>query len=238
MMATEIICKDVEWIMVNVIKTIPRCGDELLARYQGQASATIHEAMGRRNAFDPAIKPLDRSMRLAGRALTVRCHTGDNLMLIKAISMAQKGDVIVADMGNAVANGPFGEVLAVECVARGLAGLIVNCAVRDSQEIIRLGFPVFSAQICISGTAKATLGTINHPVSCGGVIVNPGDVIVADADGVVSVPLEEAEDVVDAADARTAKEAEVMERLRAGESLFDIYGYQKVFDSLNCTEEK
>lgn len=224
--------------MVNVIKTIPRCGDELLARYQGQASATVHEAMGRRNAMDPAIKPLDRSMRLAGRALTVRCHTGDNLMLIKAISMAQKGDVIVADMGNAVANGPFGEVLAVECVTKGLAGLIVNCAVRDSQEIIQLGFPVFSAQICISGTAKATLGTINHPISCGGVIVNPGDVIVADADGVVIVPLDEAEDVLNAANARTAKEAEVMKRLRAGESLFDIYGYQKVFDSLNCTEEK
>lgn len=224
--------------MVNIIKTIPRCSDELLEQYQGQASATVHEAMGRRNAMDPAIKPLDRSMRLAGRALTVKCHTGDNIMLIKAISMAQKGDVIIADMGNAVANGPFGEVLAVECVTKGLAGLIFNCAVRDSREIIELGLPVFSAQICISGTAKATLGTINHPISCGGVIVNPGDIVVADADGVVTVPPDEAEEVVKAADARTAKEAEVMERLRAGESLFDIYGYQKVFDSLNCTEEQ
>lgn len=224
--------------MVNIIKTIPRCSDELLEQYQGQASATVHEAMGRRNAMDPAIKPLDRSMRLAGRALTVKCHTGDNIMLIKAISMAQKGDVIIADMGNAVANGPFGEVLAVECVTKGLAGLIFNCAVRDSREIIELGLPVFSAQICISGTAKATLGTINHPISCGGVIVNPGDIVVADADGVVTVPLDEAEEIVKAADARTAKEAEVMERLRAGESLFDIYGYQKVFDSLNCTEEQ
>lgn len=224
--------------MVNVIKTVPRCSDELLARYQGQASATVHEAMGRRNAFDPAVKPLDRSMAFVGRALTVRCHTGDNLMLIKAVSMARKGDVIVADMGNAAANGPFGEVLAVECVAKGLAGLVVNCGVRDSREIIGLGFPVFSAQICISGTAKATLGTINHPISFGGVIVNPGDIIVADADGVVSVPLEEAVAVLDAANARTEKEAEVMKRLRAGESLFDIYGYQDVFDSLNCTEEK
>lgn len=121
---------------------------------------------------------------------------------------------------------------------KGLAGLVVNCGVRDSREIIGLGFPVFSAQICISGTAKATLGTINHPISFGGVIVNPGDIIVADADGVVSVPLEEAAAVLDAANARTEKEAEVMKRLRAGESLFDIYGYQDVFDSLNCTEEK
>ena len=223
--------------MVNVVKTIPRCSNELLARYQDQASATVHEAMGRRNAMAPEIKPIERAMRFAGRALTVRCHTGDNLMLIKAISMARKGDVIVADMGNAVANGPFGEVLAVECVTKGLAGLILNCAVRDSQEIIRLGLPVFSAQICISGTAKATLGTINHPVSCGGVIVNPGDVVVADADGVVVVPLDEAEDVLNAANSRTAKEAEVMKRLYAGESLFDIYEYQKILDSLHCTEE-
>lgn len=224
--------------MADIIKTIPRCSDELLEQYQGQASATVHEAMGRRGALDPAIKPLDRSMRLAGRAFTVKCHTGDNLMLIKAISMAQKGDVIVADMGNAVANGPFGEVLAVECVTKGLAGLIFNCAVRDSREIIELGLPVFSAQICISGTAKATLGTINHPISCGGVIVNPGDIIVADADGVVAVPLDEAPSVLQAANARTEKEAAVIKRLRAGESLFDIYGYQKVLDSLNCTEEK
>lgn len=224
--------------MVNIIKTVPRCSDELLAQYQGQASATVHEAMGRQNALDPAIKPLDRSMHLAGRALTVQCHTGDNLMLIKAISMAKKGDVIIADMGNAVANGPFGEVLAVECVTKGLAGLVLNCAVRDSREIIRLGLPVFSNQICISGTAKATLGTINRPISCGGVIVYPGDIVVADADGVVTVPLDEAADILNIANARTKKEADVMKRLRAGESLFDIYGYQKILDSLNCTEEE
>ena len=224
--------------MVNIIKTIPRCNDEILAQYQGQASATIHEAMGRRNAFAPSIKPLDRSMRLAGRALTVQCHTGDNLMLIKAINMAQEGDVIVADMGNAIANGPFGEVLAVECLTKKLAGLVLNCAVRDSQEIIKLGLPVFSAQISICGTAKATLGTINHPISCGGVIVNPGDIVVADADGVVTVPLNEAQQVLKAANDRTAKEADVMKRLRAGESLFDIYRYQTVLDSLTCTEEE
>ncbi len=109
---------------------------------------------------------------------------------------------------------------------------------RDSQEIIKLGLPVFSAQISICGTAKATLGTINHPISCGGVIVNPGDIVVADADGVVTVPLNEAQQVLKAANDRTAKEADVMKRLRAGESLFDIYRYQTVLDSLKCTEEE
>ena len=100
-----------------------------------------------------------------------------------------------------------------------------------------MGFPVFSAGLCVRGTAKATLGTINHPICIGGEIVRPGDLIVGDADGVVVVPLEEAPDILRLAEERTAKEAAVMDRLRAGESLFDIYGYQRVFDSLHCVEE-
>lgn len=223
--------------MTHIRRDVPRCDPALLRAYEGQAAATVHEAMGRRGALDPAIKPLAADMTVCGRALTVRCHTGDNLMLVKAISMAGPGDVIVADMGSAVASGPFGEVLAVECMARGAAGLVVSCTVRDSREIIRMGFPVFSAGLCVRGTAKATLGTINHPICIGGEIVRPGDLIVGDADGVVVVPLEEAPDILRLAEERTAKEAAVMDRLRAGESLFDIYGYQRVFDSLHCVEE-
>lgn len=223
--------------MPHIIRDVPRCDPALLRAYEGQAAATVHEAMGRRGALDPAIKPLAADMTVCGRALTVRCHTGDNLMLVKAVSMAGPGDVIVADMGSAVASGPFGEVLAVECMARGAAGLVVSCTVRDSREIIRMGFPVFSAGLCVRGTAKATLGSINHPICIGGEIVRPGDLIVGDADGVVVVPLEEAPDILRLAEERTAKEAAVMDRLRAGESLFDIYGYQRVFDSLHCVEE-
>ncbi|MBC3937773.1 MULTISPECIES: 4-carboxy-4-hydroxy-2-oxoadipate aldolase/oxaloacetate decarboxylase [Anaerotruncus] len=223
--------------MTHIRRDVPRCDPALLRAYEGQAAATVHEAMGRRGALDPAIKPLAADMTVCGRALTVRCHTGDNLMLVKAVSMAGPGDVIVADMGSAVASGPFGEVLAVECMARGVAGLVVSCTVRDSREIIRMGFPVFSAGLCVRGTAKATLGTINHPICIGGEIVRPGDLIVGDADGVVVVPLEEAPDILRLAEERTAKEAVVMDRLRAGESLFDIYGYQRVFDSLHCVEE-
>lgn len=223
--------------MTHIRRDVPRCDPALLRAYEGQAAATVHEAMGCRGALDPAIKPLAADMTVCGRALTVRCHTGDNLMLVKAVSMAGPGDVIVADMGSAVASGPFGEVLAVECMARGAAGLVVSCTVRDSREIIRMGFPVFSAGLCVRGTAKATLGTINHPICIGGEIVRPGDLIVGDADGVVVVPLEEAPDILRLAEERTAKEAAVMDRLRAGESLFDIYGYQRVFDSLHCVEE-
>ena len=108
---------------------------------------------------------------------------------------------------------------------------------RDSLEIEKLGFPVFSKGLCIKGTAKATLGTINHPICCGGQTVYPGDIVIGDADGVVIVPYGEASEVLRASEERTAKEEKVMERLRMGESLFDIYGYQKVMDALNCTEE-
>ena len=236
-MTTKRIPRRVWYQLTHIRRDVPRCDPALLRAYEGQAAATVHEAMGRRGALDPAIKPLAADMTVCGRALTVRCHTGDNLMLVKAVSMAGPGDVIVADMGSAVASGPFGEVLAVECMARGAAGLVVSCTVRDSREIIRMGFPVFSAGLCVRGTAKATLGTINHPICIGGEIVRPGDLIVGDADGVVVVPLEEAPDILRLAEERTAKEAAVMDRLRAGESLFDIYGYQRVFDSLHCVEE-
>lgn len=127
--------------MTHIRRDVPRCDPALLRAYEGQAAATVHEAMGRRGALDPAIKPLAADMTVCGRALTVRCHTGDNLMLVKAVSMAGPGDVIVADMGSAVASGPFGEVLAVECMARGAAGLVVSCTVRDSREIIPDGLP-------------------------------------------------------------------------------------------------
>ncbi|RKL63462.1 4-carboxy-4-hydroxy-2-oxoadipate aldolase/oxaloacetate decarboxylase [Thermoanaerobacteraceae bacterium SP2] len=223
--------------MVHIIKNVPRCDDNLLQAFAEQSTATVHEAMGRRGAMNPTIKPIARGMRICGRALTVRCHTGDNIMLIKAISMAKRGDVIVADMGRVISSGCFGEVLATECVVKGVAGLIVTGSIRDSREIIAMGFPVFSANISICGTAKATLGTINHPISCGDEIVRPGDIILGDDDGVVVIPLEEAPEILEAAKQRAAKEKAVMERLRAGESLFDIYGYQKVLDALHCVEE-
>lgn len=223
--------------MVNIKRNVPLCSCEILEAFKEQPVATVHEAMGQRGALDPSIKPIVRSMKTCGQALTVRCHTGDNLMLIKAVSMARAGDVIVADMGAVKDSGPFGEVLAVECMTKGVAGLILSCAVRDSREIEALGFPVFSNGICAKGTAKATLGTINHSICCGGQIVNPGDLVLGDADGVVIVPQEEMEKVLIASQERTKKEDDIMKRLRKGESLFDIYGYQKVLEHLKCMEE-
>lgn len=224
--------------MANIVKSRKLVDDEIIKQLSGHDVATVHEAMGKRGAMSYEIKPISHGFRMCGRAITVKCHPGDNLMLIKAVSMVKPGDVIVADMGNIVENGPFGEVLAVECIAKKAAGLVINCTVRDSMAIEKLNFPVFSAGLSVYGTSKATLGTINHSIVCGNVQVNPGDIILGDNDGVVVIPYEEATKVLNAANKRTENEAKVMERLRQGESLFDIYGYQKVFDELGCTEEE
>lgn len=223
--------------MVHIIHNVRRLSTEILEAYKNETSATIHEAMGRRGAIDSAIHQLAPDMKVVGNALTVTCHSADNIMLIKAINMAQPGDVIVADMGIAPMEGPFGEVAATECVAKKIAGLVINSCIRDTAEVTALGFPVFCYGKGISGTAKATLGTINHPIAFGGQIVHPGDLILGDADGLVVVPYEEVEEVLKCSQNRTAKEDKVMEMLRAGESLFDIYGYQKTLDSLGCVEE-
>ena len=224
--------------MIHIIHKIPRCSDELVEEYRKQASATVHEAMGRRGALDPAIKPLARGMKLAGRAITVKCHPADNVMVVKAISMAKENDVIVVDMGGLQNIGPFGGVLATECKAKKLGGLVFNCCVRDSAEIIAMGLPVFSTGTCIRGTAKTVLGTINHVISCGDQVIHPGDMILGDDDGVVVIPYDEIETALEAAKKRTAKEDVYMERLRNGESAFDLYGYKELFEKLGCVEEE
>ncbi|MDR1518766.1 MAG: 4-carboxy-4-hydroxy-2-oxoadipate aldolase/oxaloacetate decarboxylase [Planctomycetota bacterium] len=223
--------------MANYIRAIVRPAAGIAADLRRHGSATVHEAIGRLGAMRREIKPIARGMKVCGPAFTVRCPAGDNLTLLKAIREAEKGDVLVVDFGRLPEAGPFGELAALECHLKGLGGLVTTGSVRDSAEIIALGFPVFSAAISIVGTAKESLGQINHPVATGEVIVRPGDLVLGDDDGVVVVPRELAEEAGRKAAARQAKEAAVMERLRAGESLFDIYGYQKTLDRRGWTEE-
>lgn len=203
--------------MYDVIRTRPMVEESLRLRASESDVATIHEAMGKKGAMNHTIRPIAREMKCCGRALTVKCHPGDNLMLIKAVSMAQPGDVIVADMGHIIDNGPFGEVLTVECISKQLAGLVLSCSVRDSAAIIRHQFPVFSAGISVYGTSKAVKGSINHPVTVGDVTVYPGDLVLGDDDGVVVIPSADVEEVLTAAEKRTAGEAITMKRLMAGE---------------------
>lgn len=223
--------------MIHIMHNVKRLSAEIINAYRNESSATIHEAMGRRGAINSTIHQLAPGMKVVGNALTVRCHSADNIMLIKAINMAQPGDVIVADMGGAPMAGPFGEVAATECVVKKVAGLVLNSCIRDTKEVVELGFPVFCVGKGISGTAKATLGTINHPIAFGDQIICPGDLILGDADGLVVVAHDEVDEVLKLSQQRTKKEAKVMEKLRNGESLFDLYGYQEVLDRLGCIEE-
>lgn len=194
-----------------------------LARY---GAATIYEAAGLDSALDPAIRPVYKGARIAGRALPVRTHPADNLPLHLAVEQARPGDVLVVD-GREELCGYWGEVLAVAAQTRGIRGLVMDGGVRDIVEQEELGFPVFSRGVCVRRTGKNFPGKVNEPVVVGGVLVNPGDAVVADADGVVVLPPSAIEATLDASRDRLDKEAAYMDRIRAGELTLDIYGLRR-----------
>jgi 4-hydroxy-4-methyl-2-oxoglutarate aldolase len=193
-------------------------------RLAALGTATVAEALSTARVLDPAPRPLSPEMRLAGPARTVRCPPGDNLALHLAIAAAQLGDVIVVDYGGSLASGPFGEIMALACQMRGIAGLVTDGAVRDSQQIAALGFPVFARGLNIRGTVKADPGETNVPVKLCGTVVHPGDMVLADADGVIVVPVGQVQTALAEAEARAAREAQMIERLRAGETTLQILG--------------
>lgn len=188
-------------------------------------SATLHEAMGKVGALPSGIKPLSPEMKLCGTAATVHTMPGDNMMLHRAIAQATSGDVIIAHTSGFWEAGYWGEIMAVAAQARGIAGLVIDGCVRDADPIVALGFPVFCRGLCIQGTTKFGEGSINQPIAIGQVMIQPGDVVVGDRDGVVIVSKERMEETIAAAKAREAKEAEVMDRLRNGETTLEIYGW-------------
>lgn len=192
------------------------------------SAATIHEAQGRRGALASSIKPVDHRMALCGPAFPVRCAPRDNLMLQVAIACAQPGDVIVVSAGEYPEAGSFGDVLANACLAKGLAGLVTDTGVRDTAELRKLGFPVFSHSVSIKGTVKETVSPLTEPVLIGGELVRPGDVVRGDADGVVVVRQEELADVIDASQAREAAEAGYIAAYRAGKSVIEVSGLAPV----------
>ncbi|WP_423455556.1 4-carboxy-4-hydroxy-2-oxoadipate aldolase/oxaloacetate decarboxylase [Ottowia sp. VDI28] len=197
----------------------------VLKQYEAYASvsaATAHEAMGRRGALDSAIKPIRHGMRVLGRAFTCRCDPNDNLTLHAALKMAQPGDVLVCDGGGFTEQGMFGDVMASCAVGRGLAGLVVDGGVRDSETISQIGFPVFSRAICIKGAVKETLGQLQIPVVVGGVLVAPGDLVIGDDDGVCVVPASEVGPLAIKCVEREAKETRFREALLAGKATWDM----------------
>jgi len=208
-------------------ESFDRVPAELVKQFRALSSATVHEASGGRGALSSNIKPIDADMKLCGPALTVQLRPGDNLALHKAIYVAREGDVIVADAQGFTEAGAWGEVMTVAAQARGLEGLVFDGAVRDTREIAELGFPVFSVAVSIKGTEKNSPGVINCPLTLDGVFINPGDLVLGDRDGVVVVRRQQAEAVLEQSRAREARESIAMERLRAGESTLDIFGFDK-----------
>lgn len=221
--------------MAHVVRTIRRPAATTVEAVARFTPATLHEAQGRRGALASRIKPIYSGMTVCGPVVTARCHPGDNIMLQLAISIAQPGDVLVVSTAESDEQGCFGEVLANWCLARGIAGLVTDSGVRDGPAIRKKGFPVFCPGLCVKGTVKETLGSVNHPIVIGGEIVNPGDIICGDDDGVVVVRADEAPDVAALSQAREEKEAQLMKALEQGTDLLRAVGMDKIAAAKGCT---
>jgi 4-hydroxy-4-methyl-2-oxoglutarate aldolase len=206
---------------------IQRLSPELVAAAARLPTATLHEAARKIGALPSAIKAVAPGFRIAGSALTVHSPGGDNLWLHRALDVAQAGDVMMVFASGAHEHGYWGEIMATMAKVRGLAGLVIDACVRDGVLLGEIGFPVFARGLCIQGTGKdfGAIGWINHPITMGNVVVDAGDLVVGDFDGVVAIPRARAADVIAAAEKREAEEAAILRRLEAGEGTLTVYGW-------------
>jgi 4-hydroxy-4-methyl-2-oxoglutarate aldolase len=216
----------------RIVRRIARPPAEIVRLLGELGVATVHEAQGRTGLMRPYMRPLYPAARLAAPAVTVSCHPGDNLMIHAALEVCAPDDVLVVAPVSESSDGMFGELLATSCRAHGIAGLVIDAGVRDSADLTAMNFPVWSKAISAQGTVKSSAGSVNIDVVCAGAIVHPGDVIVADHDGVVVVPREHATEVAKLAQQRQAKEERNRERLRAGELGLDMYGLRAKLSEL------
>ncbi|MBB4349235.1 4-carboxy-4-hydroxy-2-oxoadipate aldolase/oxaloacetate decarboxylase [Aliirhizobium cellulosilyticum] len=220
------------------IKDIParpsKSDIDALAKF---SPATIHEAQGRRGALSSRLKPVDYRMKLCGPAFTVKSSPRDNIMLQLAINYAKPGDIIVVSAGEYEEAGSFGDVLANACLAKGIGGLVTDTGVRDTLQLRELGFPVFSLSTCIKGTVKETIGTTNDSIIVGGEIINPGDVIVGDADGLVVVRRSEVAEAAKLSQEREDAEAGFIEAYKAGKSVIEVSKLEPVLKAKGLVVE-
>jgi len=223
--------------MAHVINKIERPPKDLMDRFRGIGTATVHEASGKKGYVDCAIKAIAKGVRICGPAFTVQCHPRDNLMLHKALERAQPGDILVTSVGGYYEAGYWGGLMATSALARKLGGLAIDGCVRDSEEMIRMGFPIFCRGFCIRGTTKTGLGLINHPTLFGGMVVNPGDLILGDEDGMVVVDRTECKAVLEKSIERVEAEKKKSIQLAAGVSSVEFNKLGRFFEFLGLKED-
>jgi 4-hydroxy-4-methyl-2-oxoglutarate aldolase len=218
--------------MQAIVKDFKRPSRTLLDRFAKFQAAAIHEGLGKRGALTNDFKPIYPGAKFCGSAFTIKGYPGDNLMLHVAISLAQPGDVLVCSVSGYREAGHWGEIVSVAAMQKGVAALVIDGSVRDAEPIQKLNFPIFATALSMKGTTKKQAGTINHPLAIGGIIVNPGDIVLGDVDGVVVVPQAEAEAVL----AKTAeiekRESEWIEKIRKGTCTLDLLNVRGIMKEL------
>ncbi|NQU03252.1 MAG: 4-carboxy-4-hydroxy-2-oxoadipate aldolase/oxaloacetate decarboxylase [Syntrophaceae bacterium] len=222
----------------HVIHNIERVPGDLVESMRALPTATISEAYGSKGALFNYIKPIRTSMKLCGSVIPVKARPGDNLLVHKAIYVAQPGDVLLIDTESFVEGGFWGEIMSEAAQQRGIEGLVTDGAVRDTEEIAEMGFPVFCQAVSIKGTTKISLGTINHPIHFGGIKIRPGDLIVGDADGVVVIARDDVSEVLEKAQEREAKEKRICAQIKQGKTTLELYGFSDVLEREGLKEEE
>ncbi|GLI01458.1 4-carboxy-4-hydroxy-2-oxoadipate aldolase/oxaloacetate decarboxylase [Phytohabitans aurantiacus] len=215
-----------------VVRSVDRADAETIAALREAGVATAHEAAGRGGLLGPSIQARQIGVAIGGSAITVSCHPGDNLMIHAAVEVCRPGDVLVVTTTSPSTDGMFGDLLATSLMARGVVGLVIDAGVRDIASLREMGFPVWSRAVHAQGTVKASPGSVNVPVVAAGQLVSPGDIIVADDDGVIALPAATGRTVAEAAAKRLDNEAAKREKLAAGTLGVDMYDLRPLLASL------
>ncbi|MEU9553854.1 4-carboxy-4-hydroxy-2-oxoadipate aldolase/oxaloacetate decarboxylase [Streptomyces fumanus] len=218
-----------------IVTNPPKAEAQDVEALAGYGTATVGEAMGRTGFLGTHLRPIQQGVRVAGTAVTVLCWPGDNLMIHAAVEQCGEGDILVVTTTSPCTDGLFGELFATALAHRGVRGVVLNTGIRDTAELRAMGFPAWSAAVSPQGTVKATGGSVNVPIVIGGQVIHPGDVIVADDDGVVVVPRERARDTAEASAARERKEAAARAAFLEGELGLDRYGLRETLTRLGVT---
>lgn len=216
-----------------VVRNIPRPDQSITEEFARLGTATVYEAQGKIGLMSDRLKPIDRNYSVCGPAVTVTCQSGDNLMVHAAVEVCKPGDIVViATIGESNKHGMIGDLITSSFIKKGVRAIIVDAGVRDTRTLRELGIPVWSSSVICTGTNKHQSGWVNAPAVCGNTVVDPGDLIVADDDGIVVVKKADIESSLKKSKAREEKEAKTREKIEAGELGLDFYGFRKVIEDL------